>query len=329
MLTYILGLAAVRIITRVIFFVIKSIISLIFWILLISIVLVVSYILLLRLGTPSHSRDWSNDQSVLPSADIVYDADQLPQSVAFYNIRNNRYTSTTEYTVGHYNKTYDLSQLRGVYYIVEPFQGYDGSAHSFLSFQFEGNPEGFDASMVNDDFVAVSVEIRKEEGESFSAVKGLLNQYEIMYVVADERDVIDLRANHRNDDVYVYPLLITPDAAQQLFLSATKRVQGIYEQPEYYNTISNNCTTNIAHLAREIAPDLLPRWDMSYLLPAYSDELLYEAKLIRLPVEGMSYHDMREYYKVNTKAAPFKYASDEDRKYFSAAIRVGDPVAER
>ena len=106
------------------------------------------------------------------------------------NIRNTTYRSTTDYTPAYYDKTFDLDKLTSVWYIVEPFSNWKGAAHTFLSFGFE-----------DDEYLAISVEIRKEEGEGFSAFKGLFKQYEVIYVIADERDVITVRTNHRRDDV--------------------------------------------------------------------------------------------------------------------------------
>jgi len=127
---------------------------------------------------PSNERVWNTDQEILPYAEIK------DNFVSIYNIRNFSYASTTSYTPNYYDKTFDLNKIKKVWYVVEPFSGIPGSAHTFLSFEFEG-----------DTFVSISVEIRKEKGESFHPIKGLFNKYELMYVIGDERDLIKLRSN--------------------------------------------------------------------------------------------------------------------------------------
>ncbi len=162
---------------------------------------IILFFLILNLFTkPSNDRNWNDDQAILSYAEINSNL------VTIHNIRNFTYASTTSYTANYYDKTFDFNKLQRVWYIVEPFSGIPGSAHTFLSFEFEGNEVNSSHSSSNPEFVSISVEIRKEKGESFNPIKGLLNQYELMYVIADERDVIKLRSNYRHDLVYLYPI---------------------------------------------------------------------------------------------------------------------------
>lgn len=254
----------------------------------------VIYIALLFIN-PSNDRNWNDDQEVLAYAEIDGDL------VHIKNIRNFTYRSTTDYTPGYYDKTFDVRTMKNVYYIVEPFGGIPGSAHTFLSFEFEG-----------DNFVAISVEIRKEEGETFSPLKGLFRRYELMYVVADERDVIKLRSNYRNDLVYVYPARTTHTKMGALFLDMIKKVNKLAEEPEFYNTITNTCTTNIADHINTISPERVP-FSFRIILPGKSDELAYELGLIDTE---LSFEDARERFFINDRA--LKYADDQD---FSVKIR--------
>ncbi|MES2215797.1 MAG: DUF4105 domain-containing protein [Patescibacteria group bacterium] len=244
---------------------------------------------------PSHDRDWSEDQALLPYAEITGD------QVFIHNIRNFTYASTTSYTAHYYDKKFDLSKLKKVYYVVEPFSGFAGAAHTFLSFEFDGYQ-----------FMAISVEIRKEKGETFSALKGLFNQYELMYVIADERDVIKLRSNYRKDDVFVYPIRTTPEKARALFLDMIARANGIKEKPEFYNTLTNTCTTNIVSHVNKISPKRVP-FSLKVLFPAHSDELAYKLGLIDT---DLSFDEARMRYKINDRA--LKYADDPN---FSVKIR--------
>ncbi len=244
--------------------------------------------------TPSLERAWSLDQRVLPSAVIVGD------EIAIYNVRNFTYRTKDDYTPYYEDRTYRLSELERVDYIVEAF-GSIGAAHTFLSFGFK-----------NGEQVAISAEIRKEEGEKFSPWLGMLRQYELMYVIADERDVIKLRTNYRKNPVYLYPVKASPTDIQTLFVSMLERTNTLTKNPEFYNTITNTCTTNIAAHINEIAPGRIP-FDLRLLLPRYSDRLAYESGLLSTDVplsELQSTHQINE--------AALEFADDPN---FSKQIR--------
>jgi hypothetical protein len=269
----------------------------IFLLLLLAIILLACIFIVVHFSTkPSNNRDWNDDQSILATADIK---DNL---VSIHNIRNFSYTSTTNYTHAYYDKTFDLNKMKGVWYVVEPFSGIPGSAHTFLSFEFE-----------DDQFVSISVEIRKEKGETYDPIKGLLNKYELMYVIADERDVIKLRSNYRKDLVYVYPVKTTTEKAQELFLDMIERANNLSQHPEFYNTITNTCTTNIMRHVNKITPDRVPFFNLRILLPANSDKLAYDLGLINT---NLSFEEARKRYFINDRAE--KYATSSD---FSVKIR--------
>jgi hypothetical protein len=256
---------------------------------------VAAYIILTIVLRPSNDRDWAMDQAVLPYMEIAGD------KVSVHNIRNFSYKSVSEYTPNYYNATFDMSKLKNVYFIVEPFSGYVGAAHTFLSFEFEG-----------DKFVAISVEIRKEKGESFSAGKGLLRQYELIYVIGDERDLLKLRSNYRKDLVYVYPIKTTPEKMRAVFLDMVTRANELKADPQFYNTVTNNCTTNIASHVNQISPGRIP-WDITLLLPENADKYAYDLGLID---NTLSFEETRKTHLINDLAE--KYADSPD---FSLKIR--------
>lgn len=264
-------------------------------ILVIVVLVVVAYTVLVVIVRPSNDRDWALDQAVLPYAEI--DGDQ----VSVHNIRNFSYTSTSDYTPVYYDATFDLNKIKNIYFVVEPFSGYVGAAHTFLSFEFDG-----------DKFVSISVEIRKEKGESFSAVKGLLRQYELTYVIADERDVVKLRSNYRHDKVFVYPVKTTPEKMRAVFLSMIERTNKLKAEPEFYNTIFSNCTTNIAKHVNQISPKRVP-WDITFLLPEEADRYVYKLGLID---NALPFEETRAEHFINDLAE--QYADSTD---FSLKIR--------
>lgn len=250
--------------------------------------LAVIYLVLVVTVRPSLSRDWSPDQAVLATA--TFDGDR----VHIKNIRNNTYRSTTDYDVRSYDKTFDLGTLESVWYMVEPFSGHGaGAAHTLVSFGFEGG-----------EYVAISAEIRKEKGEKFSPVKGLLRQYELVYVIADERDVIKLRSNYRKDKVFLYPIETSKENMRRMFISMLERANKLSSEPEFYNTLTNTCTTNLVAHVNEITPRRIP-FSYKVLMPAYSDELAHELGLIdpSRPIE-----ELRATYQINERAE--LYAED-------------------
>ncbi|HET8775130.1 MAG TPA: DUF4105 domain-containing protein [Thermoanaerobaculia bacterium] len=243
---------------------------------------------------PSNERKWAVDQAVLPVAEIA------PPLVTIRNIRNFTYETTDRYTPAYYDKTFDLRKLDSAWFIVEPF-GKGGVAHTFVSFGFEDR-----------DFLAISIEIRKEQGESFSALKGLLRQYEIMYVIGDERDLIKLRSNFRKDPIHLYRIHSTKERIQATFLSMLRRANHLRAHPEFYNTATNTCTTNLVRHVNEITPERIP-FRLGVVLPAHSDRLAYDLGLID---RSLPFAETRRRALIN--AAAEKYADDPE---FSRRIR--------
>ena len=215
-----------------------------------------------RAVTPSNHRRWEPYLAVLPYAELQ------GQQLTVRNIRNCKYLSENDYIVRHYDKTFDLNRLEAVDFLVVPFKEAPNLAHTMLSFGFGGN-----------DYLVVSVEARLEEGQSYSPVKGLMRQYELMYVVADERDVIPLRTKHRDVDVYLYRTRTTPEQARLLLVDMMARANKLAFEPEFYDTFTNNCTTNIVNHINRIAPGKIGP-SVGVLLPGLSDRLAYDLGLL-------------------------------------------------
>lgn len=247
---------------------------------------------------PSLSRNWSPDQRLLPVATITGD------KVVIEKLRNFSYRSESDHTAHYETRSYDLKRLDTVWFIVERFGDTPGIAHTLLSFGF------------GDEYVAISVEIRKEHGETYSPLKGLLRQYELMYVIADERDVIGLRTNIRRDPVYMYPVKTTPQKMRQVFIEMLERANKLAIEPEFYNTLTNNCTSNIVKHVNTISP----RIPFSYkvLLPAYADQLAHELDLI--PTD-QPFEAIQAAHRIDPIAQKFGIRPD-----FSRAVRRKGPA---
>jgi hypothetical protein len=248
---------------------------------------------------PSHFRDWAPDQAVLPYA--KFHGDQ----VTIHNVRNCQFFAHDVYLVDYYDKTVDLDAVRGVDFIMVPFAGMPALAHTMISFQIARADGG-------SDHLALSVEIRKERREQYNAVKGSARQFELMYVLADERDVIQQRTNFRGEDVFLYHTTATPEAARMLLADVLVRVNQLAREPEFYDTLTNNCTTNIVRHINRIKPNRIVG-DVRVLLPGYSDALAYDAGLIE---RHGTFLETRQRAYINPLA--HRYAGRED---FSAMIR--------
>ena len=210
----------------------------------------------------SLNRNWATPMAVLPRAQRRGD------KVKVYQVRNFRYASADTFVPDYYDRVYDLDKLAGVDFVVVPFRRARSLAHTMLSFVFEDGNN-----------LAVSVEARLERGESYSPLGGALNQYELMYVVADERDVIPLRSEHRDSDVYIYRTKATPEEARQLLADVLDRVNRLAQRPEYYHTLTNNCTTNLLAHVNKIRPGRVA-YGWQVLFNGHSDRLAYDLGLL-------------------------------------------------
>ena len=245
---------------------------------------------------PSNERQWQPDTAKLAYA--TFDGD----NITVHNIRNFDYRSEFDYQPAYYTKTYDLNQLEGVDLIAVYWMG-PAIAHTIISFNFGGN-----------DHLAVSIEARKEQSEGYSTIKGFFRQYELIYIVADERDVIRLRSNYRKnppEQVYLYRLQGPQQNARGLFLEYLKKINELDVEPEFYNTLLDNCTTAIWLNAR-INPEHLP-FSWKILLSGYVPEYLYESK--RLDT-GIPFPELQRQAHINDLAQ----AADQSPE-FSTRIR--------
>jgi hypothetical protein len=248
------------------------------------------------LERPSGDRDWIAQQARVPL--IAFDGDV----VIIRNVRNTAYRTADDYDVQYDDRTYDLNHIQRVWLALAPFgDGWRGPAHIFLSFEF-----------ADSQFVAVSVEARREAGEEYSVWKGLLRRYELTYVIGDERDLLGLRAVHWNDPTYLYPVRATPQQAREVFVRMLAHAQQLEQRPEFYNTLFSNCTTNIVRPVNEFATNRI-RWGWQVLLPGYADDLAYGMGLIE---SAGSLEEVRARHRINERAQAAWGADD-----FSARIR--------
>lgn len=246
---------------------------------------------------PSNNRSWQPDVALLPWAEVD------GSRITIHNIRNCDYRSETDYTVRYYDKTFDLAALNSLDLSLV-YWGSPYIAHTMLSFGFEGN-----------EFVCFSVETRKEIGEEYSAIKGFFRQYELTYVVADERDLIGLRTNYRDEQVYLYRLNESVDLVRKIFLDYLRTVNSLKDHPEWYNALTDNCTTSTNVLAAPYNPDGRIEWRI--IANGFMDEMLYESKAIDT---ALPFPELKKMSLINGRAKKHDKLPD-----FSQRIRAGLP----
>jgi Domain of unknown function (DUF4105) len=250
---------------------------------------------------PSNEGNWQPDVAQLAWADIKGD------EVTFHNVRDCDYRTATDYTPRWETRTVRLSQITGIDLAID-YWGSPWIAHPIVSFQFADAPP-----------LCFSIEIRKTAGQSYSTIGGLYRQYTLIYIVAEERDVIRLRTNYRHEDIYLYHTAAPPDRARQRFLEYVHTLNTLRTQPRWYNAVTANCTTSIRtqHPSNERVS-----WDWRILLNGKADEMMYEHGAF--VTGGMSFTELKQRSLIDDRAKAADASPD-----FSQLIRVGLPAPQR
>lgn len=249
---------------------------------------------------PSHQRPWADDVARLLASRI--DGDRLE----LRNVRNFAWRSETDYTPRWETRDYDLSKLASADLVMSYWMG-PHIAHTLVSFGFSDGKR-----------LVFSLEIRKEKTESFSAIGGFFRRFEQVIVAADERDIIRTRSNARGEQVYLYRLRATPEQLRSVLVEYLRRAEALRRQPEFYNTLTSNCTTILFELARYIDPDL--PLDYRLLASGHFAEYAYDHQAL---TPGVPYAELRRRGHINARAL----AADRDGSDFSHTIRAGIPGA--
>jgi hypothetical protein len=247
---------------------------------------------------PSNDRHWQPDVARTAWAEINGD------EVTLHNVRNCDYRTETDYTPRWETRTVRLSRITGIDLAIN-YWGSPWMAHPIASFQFA------DASPV-----CFSIETRKKVGQTYSAIGGLYRQFALIFIVADERDVIRVRTNYRQgEDVFLYRTTATPAQARQRFHEYLRSLNDLRDRPRWYNAITTNCTTGIRD--QHPAAQRLP-WDWRLLLNGKADELMFEKHTIA--TAGLPFPELKQRALINPAAKAANDAPD-----FSRRIREGRP----
>ena len=248
---------------------------------------------------PSHDRNWRPEVAVMPRATI--DGDR----VHITGVRNFEYRSRNDFTVHYEERDILLSHLTGIDFYVSYWT--EGPvAHTFLSFTFD-----------NAEPLSISIETRPEVGEGFDPIASLFKQFELIYVVGDERDIVGVRAIHRRETVYLYRLNSSADDARRLLMVYLGRINELADRPEFYHLLTNSCTINIIRYLN--AAGRVGRFQLSHLLNGLIGSYLYHSGRVNT---SLPFDELRRRSLINDAAQAADDAPD-----FSERIRAAVPPA--
>ena len=251
--------------------------------------------------SPSHDRNWRPEVAVMPL--VVIDGDR----VRIAGVRNFEYRSRNDFTVRYKTREVQLSHLTALDFYVS-YWSEGPVAHTFVSFIFDNVPP-----------LSISIETRPEVGEGFNPIASLFKQFELIYVVGEERDLVGVRTNYRHETVYLYRLNASADDARRLLLIYLARINELADRPEFYHLLTNSCTINIIRYANAAGRE--GRFDIRHLLNGLIDSYLYYSGRVDTT---LTYDELRERSLINGAAQAADGAPD-----FSQRIRASLPTISR
>jgi hypothetical protein len=249
---------------------------------------------------PTNNADWEVGTDTLPIITIQ------DSTVLAHNVRDFRYTPDGMSDAAFTDRTLDASHIQQVWFVVEPFtippfNSFEGAAHTYFVFDFQDQPP-----------LAISVEARRQRGQTFDVISGLFNQFELIYIWGSEQDVTGSRALVEKHSLYMYPLTIPADSAEALFLQLSQTSAQLDVQPRFYNSLTSNCTNELAKAANAAHPGAIPL-NIGLIMPGYSDKVLYDLGFIP---HDAPFQELRQRYSVADVVL-----ADYGRPDFSSLLR--------
>ena len=254
---------------KIVRFVIKLVLKIFFGFILLSFLVTVALYFFLSQKTPSMDRDFEEASKILP--DITFGTSSDSQMITISHLRDWRYEKGEVISREYYDDTFDLSKIEKTYLLFNPFGKWQGTGHSFFVFKFSDGKT-----------VAVSVEARRETTEEYKPVRGVFNEYELWYAFGSAADFMTRRAIHYTEDneLYLYPLEVSTTSSRALFVDLASTAEKLETTPQFYNTITSNCTNLLADSANRVKKGSIP-WSPSRLFTGYADDQLYKLGYIK------------------------------------------------
>jgi hypothetical protein len=259
---------------------------------------IVAGLVFLGFKNPKIDSNWVEKQAVVPKAEIKGNI------VEFTNFRDFTYTPDLKMNIKFKDYSLNINDIEGVDFIISYFSEYDWIAHTLLSFRIKGQEP-----------VSFSIEARYDNNEEYDPVDGMFRNYELYYVIAAERDILGVRTHIRKkgkgERVYLYNLKYTAEEAQKIFLEYCKNMNNLINEPDFYNTITNNCTTGLLENI-ESALDINLNWSIKWQLAGYIDEYLYDNAMVDTT---LSFENLKKQAYINPKKTLYT------NKYFYKEVR--------
>jgi hypothetical protein len=228
--------------------------------------------------TPNANEDWTPQHARMPHVEIEGD------KVRVSNVRNFTWRTPTDFTPGWYDRVYDVSSINSMYYILSPIFDMRPVSHVWVGFGFSDGQH-----------VSVSVEARGVKERPYGLLRSMFRQFQLMYVIGDERDVVGLRGAVWQNEVRFFPVRATRDGMRSIFLDMMERAHSLEEHPEFYNLLANNCMNNVTYHIRRLGGPPLPG-DWRLLLTGFSDRLAYDYGFIDT---DLPFEKAREAYRID------------------------------
>ena len=241
----------------------------------------------------------SNEGNWQPDTDRTAWIETSGDRITIHNFRNCDYRSETDYSNCWSDRTFNLSELRGADFFLTNW-GIPYASHPIVSFQFGDN-----------DHVAFSIEARYKVGQGYSVILGLFRQYELIFITADERDVIRLRTNFRKDEeVYMYRIQLPLEKVRSMFITYVNYLNRLRDHPEWYNQLTRNCTTTLDRQLASNMPNPQP-WNYLLILNGSLDELMYDRG--RLVTGGLPFPELKQRQHINAAGREANGSPDYSR----------------
>jgi hypothetical protein len=245
-----------------------------------------------------HDRPWRPEMSVMPRA--IIDGDR----VRITDVRNFQYRSRDDFTVRYEPREFYLSRVSSLDLFISYWRP-GPVAHTFVSFNFDdGTPP-----------LCISIETRREIGEGFAPVASMFKQFELIYIVGDERDLVGSRAAHRDEEVYLYRIIAPREGVRRLLGYYLERINELADRPEWYHLLKNSCTVNIFRYANAAGRE--GSFDIRHLLNGWVDRYLYAAGRVDTT---LPFDELRSRSRITEAARAAEHKPD-----FSHRIRLTIP----
>jgi hypothetical protein len=214
--------------------------------------------------TPSLSRTWDEDVRVLAGVELNPDG-----AVTLTDVRDWSYAVDSIVAQSYFDATFEPTDIVDVWMYEQVLDGERGLiAHTFVVFEF-------DSTYGERRFLGLSVETRREVGETYSLVGGMLRKFEVTHIWATEHDLVTRRVLYLDYPLTRFRLVLTPEQRARVFVRFAEETRALAAEPDWYNTVTRNCTSSLVRYANESRPGAIP-WHYSWVLTGRMDEYLAE-----------------------------------------------------